>query len=70
MGVDCDGGFAEHDRVPTGNACRDRSLLSDAELASFPCSYTATENMLTRAMLVAGDTVLVTDACGGVGGHA
>jgi NADPH:quinone reductase-like Zn-dependent oxidoreductase len=36
-------------------------------LASFPCSYSTAENMLTRAGVKAGETVLVTGASGGVG---
>lgn len=41
--------------------------LSDVELASFPCSYSTAENLLTRAYVSAHDTVLVTGASGGVG---
>jgi NADPH:quinone reductase-like Zn-dependent oxidoreductase len=37
------------------------------ELASFPCSYSTAENMLTRAAVKADETVLVTGASGGVG---
>lgn len=43
------------------------ATLSDAELASFPCSYSTAENLLTRAKCTASDTVLVTGASGGVG---
>ena len=46
------------------------STLSDVELASFPCSYSTAENMLTRAKVTAKDTVLVTGASGGVGSAA
>jgi NADPH:quinone reductase-like Zn-dependent oxidoreductase len=41
--------------------------LSDAELATFSCSYTTAEGMLSRANVGAEDTVLVTGASGGVG---
>jgi NADPH:quinone reductase-like Zn-dependent oxidoreductase len=44
--------------------------LTDAELASCPCAYSAAENMLTRLKLGAGETVLVTGASGGVGSAA
>jgi len=44
--------------------------LTDAELASFPCAYSAAENMLARLDLRAGQTVLVTGASGGVGSAA
>ncbi len=67
LGSDCDGGFAEFVVVPAANAVAIRSELSDVELASFPCSYSTAENLLTRAGVVAGDVVLVTGASGGVG---
>lgn len=41
--------------------------ISDVELASFPCSYSTAENLLTRACVTANDFVLVTGASGGVG---
>ena len=44
------------------------SGLTDAELATFSCSYTTAEGMLNRANVGAGDTVLVPGASGGVGG--
>jgi NADPH:quinone reductase-like Zn-dependent oxidoreductase len=44
--------------------------MSDVELASFPCSYSTAENMLTRANVGASDTVLITGASGGVGSAA
>lgn len=67
MGSECDGGFAEFVRVPARYAHKVDCGLSDAELASFPCSYSTAENMLTRANVTAGDRVLVTGASGGVG---
>ena len=67
FGSDCPGAFADYVSVPSINAHRITTRLSDAELASFPCSYSAAENMLTRADLRAGETVLVTGASGGVG---
>lgn len=67
LGADCDGGFAQYVRVPSPNAHAVRSSLSDVELASFPCSYSTAENLLTRTRVVAGETVLVTGASGGVG---
>ncbi len=70
LGSDCDGAFAEYVCVPAVNAYPIDSALSDAELASFPCSYTAAENMLTRADVRDGETVLVTGASGGVGSAA
>lgn len=70
FGSDRDGAFAQFASVPAANACKVTSLLSDVELASFPCSYSAAENLLTRAQVAAGETVLVTGASGGVGSAA
>jgi NADPH:quinone reductase-like Zn-dependent oxidoreductase len=70
FGSECDGGFAEYTRVSAIHACKIESKLSDAELASFPCAYSAAENMLTRAALNAGEIVLITGASGGVGSAA
>lgn len=70
LGSDCDGAFADYVCVPAINAHPINSPLSDAELASFPCAYTAAENMLSRADVREGETVLVTGASGGVGSAA
>ena len=70
LGADRDGAFAEYLVVPASNAHRIETALSDAELASFPCAYSAAENMLERAAVAAGETVLVTGASGGVGAAA
>jgi len=70
FGSECDGAFAQYARVPSAHAHAIESSLSDAELASFPCAYSAAENMLTRVNLTAGETVLITGASGGVGSAA
>ena len=70
FGSECDGAFADYSRAPSVHAHRIDSPLSDAELASFPCSCSAAENMLERADLRSGETVLVTGASGGVGSAA
>ena len=70
FGSECDGGFAQYTRVASRHACDIESDLTDAELASFPCSYSTAENMLTRAGVKRGETVLVTGASGGVGSAA
>jgi NADPH:quinone reductase-like Zn-dependent oxidoreductase len=70
FGSDRDGAFAEFATVPAANACKVTSELSDVELASFPCSCGAAENMLTRADVAPAATVLVTGASGGVGSAA
>lgn len=67
FGSECDGGFAQFTRVASRYAHTIQSDLTDVELASFPCSYSTAENMLTRARLSKGETVLVTGASGGVG---
>lgn len=70
FGSECDGAFAEFARVPAAHAHAIRCALTDIELASFPCAYSAAENMLTRLNLIRGDIVLVTGASGGVGAAA
>ena len=70
FGSEVDGGFAEYCQAPAVHAHAVQSALSDAELASFPCAYSAAENMLTRIGLAAGDRVLITGASGGVGSAA
>jgi NADPH:quinone reductase-like Zn-dependent oxidoreductase len=70
LGSEVDGAFAEFCRVPLRYAHAVSSPLSDVELASFPCSYSTAENLLTRASVVAGQRVLVTGASGGVGSAA
>lgn len=70
FGSECDGGFAQYAVVASRHACRIQSPLSDVELASFPCSYSTAENLLTRSRVAAGETVLVTGASGGVGSAA
>ena len=70
FGSELDGAFAEYATAPSVHAHGIDSDLSDAELASFPCAYSAAENMITRAGVSGGDTVLVTGASGGVGSAA
>jgi NADPH:quinone reductase-like Zn-dependent oxidoreductase len=70
FGSECDGGFAEYVTVASRHAYRIESSLSDTELASFPCSYSTAENLLTRSRVGPGDRVLVTGASGGVGSAA
>lgn len=70
FGSECDGGFAEYTTVASRHGFRIDSTLSDIELASFPCSYSTAENMLTRANVQSTDTVLINGASGGVGSAA
>jgi len=67
LGADRDGAFAEFVVVPSINAHRIDSTLSDVELAALPCSYSAAENMIDRAQVTDDETVLITGASGGVG---
>lgn len=70
FGSECDGGFAEYTVVSSKHAHSLNSSLTDIELASFPCSYSTAENMLTRAAVIKGDRVLISGASGGVGSAA
>ncbi len=67
FGSECDGGFAEYTVVDQNNVRAIDSNLSDAELATFSCSSSTAEGMLSRANVAEGDVVLVTGASGGVG---
>ncbi|GAF05683.1 L-threonine 3-dehydrogenase [Saccharicrinis fermentans DSM 9555 = JCM 21142] len=67
FGSECDGGFSEYTVVSSRHAFAIESDLSDVELASFPCSYSTAENMLSRSHVTKGETVLITGASGGVG---
>jgi NADPH:quinone reductase-like Zn-dependent oxidoreductase len=67
FGSERDGGFAEYTTLPSRNALAIQSDYSDAEWATFSCSYSTAEGMLTRAQVTEADTVLVTGASGGVG---
>jgi len=61
------GGFAEFVAVPSENAHKVETGLTDAELATFCCAYVTGEHMLDRAGVREGERVLVTGASGGVG---
>ncbi len=68
LGSERDGGYAEYVAVPAANVHPIESPLSDVELATFPTAYVTAANMLRRAGLCEGETILVTGASGGVGG--
>jgi len=67
FGSERDGGYAEYCCIDYRNVGIIESTLSDAELATFSCSYTTAEGMLSRAAVTDADTVLITGASGGVG---
>lgn len=62
FGSECDGGFAEYTVVSAKHAYQLKTDLTDVELASFPCSYSTAENMLTRSRVAKGDRVLISGA--------
>ena len=66
-GSERDGGFAEYTTIDHRNVGAVNSSLTSAELATFSCSYTTAEGMLSRANVKDGDVVLITGASGGVG---
>lgn len=70
FGSEVDGAFAQFAKMPAVHAHCIDTALTDTELASFPCAYSAAENMLTRTALAAGERVLITGASGGVGSAA
>lgn len=67
MASDFDGAFAQYVKVPAVEVFGVTCDWSDAELATIPCAYGTSENMLHRARVDVGDHVLVTGASGGVG---
>ena len=68
LGSEVNGGFAEYAALPSRNLLPVNSDYTDAELATFSCSYSTAEGMLTRANVGEADTVFVPGASGGVGG--
>jgi len=67
VGSDFDGAFAQYMKVQASEAFTIACDWTDAELGTIPCAYGTAENMLHRAKLKAGETVLITGASGGVG---
>ena len=70
MASDFDGAFAQFVKAPASEVFAVESELSDAELGVIPCAYGTAENMLRRARVGTGQSVLVTGASGGVGSAA
>ena len=67
FGSEKNGGYAEYTMADRRDIAVVNSDLSDAELATFQCSYSTAEGMLERANVSAADTVLIPGASGGVG---
>lgn len=70
LGSEHPGGYAEYMVAPAANAHPVSDRLTPAAYASFPTAAGTALDMLRRAGLAAGETVLVTGASGGVGGYA
>jgi NADPH:quinone reductase-like Zn-dependent oxidoreductase len=70
MASDFDGAFAQYVKVPATEVFKVDCNWSDVELATIPCAYATAENMVHRAVVGPGDTVLVAGASGGVGSAA
>lgn len=67
LGSERDGGFAQFVCAPALDTYHVACDLSDAELAAIPCAYGTAENLIGRASLSAGETVVITGASGNVG---
>jgi len=67
MASDFDGAFAQFVKVPAAEVFPIECDWTDEELATIPCAYGTSENMLHRARVASGEQVLVTGASGGVG---
>lgn len=67
LGSERDGAFAQFVCVPSADTYSVDCALTDEELASVPCAFATAENLLTRAGIAAGETVLITGASGNVG---
>ena len=67
MASDFDGAFAQYVKVPATEIFAVHCDWTDEELATIPCAYATSENMLHRAGVGSGDHVLVAGASGGVG---
>ena len=67
MASDFDGAFAQYVKVPATEVFPIECDWTDEELATIPCAYGTSENMLHRAAVGSGDHVLVAGASGGVG---
>ena len=67
MASDFDGAFAQYVTVPASEFFAVDTDWTDAGLATIPCAYATSENMIDRAGVGSGSVVLVTGASGGVG---
>lgn len=71
IGYGVDGGYAELVKIPRANLVRKPQEMSFEEAASFPLVFlTAYHMLVTKAKVLAGETVLVLAASSGVGSAA
>lgn len=70
MASNFDGAFAEYVKVAATEIFPVSCDWSNEEIATVPCAYGTSENMLHRAGVGVGNTVLVAGASGGVGSAA
>ena len=67
MASDFNGAFAEYVKISAQEVFEVNCKWSNEELASIPCAYGTSENMINRARVNSTDTVLVMGASGGIG---
>ncbi len=67
LGSERDGAFAEYVAAPSADTFEVHGTLADAELAAVPCAFATAENLISRAGLAAGESILITGASGNVG---
>jgi NADPH:quinone reductase-like Zn-dependent oxidoreductase len=67
LGSERDGAFAQYVSAPSADTYHIQSDLTHAELAAVPCAFATAENLVSRAGLNAGESVLITGASGNVG---
>lgn len=67
LGSERDGAFAQYVSAPSADTYHIQSDLTHAELAAVPCAFATAENLVSRAGLKAGESVLITGASGNVG---
>ncbi len=67
LGSERDGGFAQFVSAPSADTYHIKSDMTHAELAAVPCAFATAENLISRAGLSAGESILITGASGNVG---
>lgn len=65
--MECDRGFTDYHKIDQRHLHPIKSSLEHVELAALATTHVTAMNMLNRAQVIAGDTVLIPVASGGVG---